>query len=258
MIYKYLVIEDNPREIELLDILMQEYPEFQKTIVTCDFKEGIKEILKQKPDLVFLDVELPNFTGFELLKELQNHLQELPEIIMATAYEKYAMGAVNEEILYYLLKPIDPDEHFKAINRFLIKKAKQNKEIAIKTNKGYFFLNFDDIFLIKSASNYTYFYTKNLQYIMVSKTMKEYEPFLSDEFIRVHKSYIINSKFLKFLNTTKKKVQLAVPKLTSLDTKDAFINYFTDLLCEENNIEIPIGDVYLDKVKNSVLFNKIN
>ena len=163
-----------------------------------------------------------------------------------------------DQCVYYLLKPIDPDEHFKAINRFLIKKAKQNKEIAIKTNKGYFFLNFDDIFLIKSASNYTYFYTKNLQHIMVSKTMKEYEPFLSDEFIRVHKSYIINSKFLKFLNTTKKKVQLAVPKLTSLDTKDAFINYFTDLLCEENNIEIPIGDVYLDKVKNSVLFNKIN
>ncbi|HMU98463.1 MAG TPA: response regulator transcription factor [Chitinophagales bacterium] len=258
MVYKYLVIEDNPREIELLDILMQEYPEFQKTIVTCDFKEGIKEILKQKPDLVFLDVELPDFTGFELLKELQNHLQELPEIIMATAHEKYAIDAVNKDILYYLLKPIDPDELIIAINRFYIKKAKTNKSITIKTNKGFSFLNFDDIFLIKSASNYTCFYTRTLQQIVVSKTMKEYELFLNEDFLRIHKSYTINTKYIRFLNVGKKRVQLSIPELKNLDAKDNFFDHFLDSLCEENNIELPIGDVYMEKVKNSVLYSKIN
>ncbi|HRP90153.1 MAG TPA: LytTR family DNA-binding domain-containing protein [Edaphocola sp.] len=257
MVFKYLVIEDNPREIETLDLLMKDYPEFQKTIVSCDKREGLQAVLKYKPDLIFLDVELPDFTGFDFIKLLKSQLQTLPEIIMATAHEKYAITAVNEEILYYLLKPIDPDELFMGINRFLKKKAKSQKAITIKTNKGYFFLPFDDICLIKSSSNYTYFFTKEAQQIVVSKTMKEYEPFLTDDFQRVHKSYIINTVYLRFLNTSKKKIQLFVPEWSDIEIKHSGLDAIADLFIEENNLEIPIGDAFFDNVKNSILYNKI-
>ncbi len=257
MIYKYLVIEDNPTAIETLKLLMAEYDEFQETIITCDKKEGIKAVLTHKPDLIFLDVELPDFTGFEFIKELRNQLQELPEIIMSTAHEKYALNAVNEDILYYMMKPVDPDDLFMAINRFRIKKAKAQKAITIKNQKGYSFLNFDDIFLIKSSSNYTYFYTKDLQKVVVSKTMKEFEPYLNEQFLRVHKSYIVNTNFIRFLNTTKKKLQLAISELTDLNPRDESLQALNDLIIEENNLEIPIGEAFLEKVKNSVLYNKI-
>jgi two-component system LytT family response regulator len=257
MLYKYLQIEDNPAAAETLNILMKDYDEFQETIISCDLKEGIRSIITHKPDLIFLDVELPDFTGFDFLKQLRNNLQELPEIIMTTAHEKYALNAVNEEILYYLLKPLDPDELFTAINKFKIKKAKAKKALTIKNQKGYSFLDFDDIFLIRSSSNYTYFYTTTLQSILVSKTMKEFEPYLSDQFLRTHKGFIINTKYIRFLNTTRKKLQLAIPQLLSLKSTDDFLLPINDLLVEDNNLEIPIGEAFLDKVKNSVLYNKI-
>ncbi len=257
MLYKYLMIEDNPTAVQTLELLMEEYDEFEKTIVSCDLKEGTKAILTHKPDLIFLDVELPEFTGFDFIKNLRNHLQELPEIIMMTAHEKYALNAVNEQILYYLVKPIDPDELFMGINKFKSKKAKINKEIAVKNQKGYSFLKFDDIFLIKSSSNYTYFYTKDLQKVLISKTMKEFEPFLGEQFMRIHKSYIVNTKYIRFLNTTKKRLQLAIPELTQINPKDESLLPLNDILVEDNNLEVPIGESFLDRVKNSVLYNKI-
>lgn len=255
--YKYLMIEDNPTAIETLNLLMTDFEEFQGTIVSCDLKEGIKGVLTHKPDLIFLDVELPDFTGFEFLKALRSYLHELPEIVMMTAHEKYALNAVNEEVLYYMLKPIDPDELFLAVNKFKIKKAKAQKAITIKNQKGYSFLSFDDIFLVESSSNYTHFYTKTLKNVVVSKTMKEFEPYLSDQFMRVHKSFIVNTEYIKFLNTTRKKIQLALPEYVpgQADEKP-FIN-ISHLILDGNILEIPIGESYLEKVKNSVLFNKI-
>lgn len=257
MIYKYLQIEDNPTAAETIKILMGEFDDFQESIISCDLKEGIKAILTHKPDLVFLDVELPGFTGFEFLKTLRNHLNDLPEIIMTTAHEKYALSAVNEEILYYLLKPVDPDELFLAINKFRIKKAKAQKSITIKNQKGYSFLEFDDIFLIRSSSNYTYFYTTNFQSVLVSKTMKEFEPYLNESFIRTHKGFIVNTSFIRFLNTTKKVLQIAVPGLSDLPSDHEFILPLNDLLSEERFLDIPIGEAFLDRVKNSVLYKKI-
>ena len=70
MQYKYLQIEDNPKAAESLDLLMSEYEDFIPTLNSCDLNEGIKAILTHKPDLIFLDVELPNFTGFDFLTKL--------------------------------------------------------------------------------------------------------------------------------------------------------------------------------------------
>lgn len=257
MIYKYLMIEDNPTAMQTLQLLMQDYDDFQPTIVSCDLKEGIKAVLTHKPNLIFLDVELPGFTGFDFIKALRNHLQDLPDIIMTTAHEKYALHAVNEEVLYYMMKPVDPDDLFMAINKFRIKQAKKQKAITIKNQKGYSFIGFDDIFLIRSSSNYTYFYTTDLQKVLISKTMKEFEPFLTEQFLRVHKSFIVNTAFIKFLNITKKRILLSVPELKNIKSSDERLLPLNDVLVEENDLEIPIGEAFVDKVRNSVVYNTI-
>jgi len=254
--YKYLIIEDNPAAAEALQLLMDDFEEFQGTVVVSQLKEGIKAVLTHKPDLVFLDVELPDFTGFDFLRTLRNHLQELPEIIMSTAHEKYALNAVNEDILFYLMKPVDPDELLIAINRFRIKRARVQKAITVKTQKGYSFLSLEDIFLVKSSSNYTCFYTRDLQQVVVSKTMKEFEPYLQEGFLRVHKSYIVNTRFIRYLHTAKRRIQLFVPEMGELSMGSDFIRSLNELVIEGSSLEIPIGDAYQEKVRNSIMYNK--
>lgn len=255
MQYNYAHIEDNPTAIETLRLLMKDFKEYKEVAVSCDLREGIRSIIIQKPDLIFLDVELPGFTGFDFIKSLRESMKELPTIIMSTSHEKYALNAINEDVFYYLLKPIDPDELQKALHKFHEKKAKSHNEITIKTKDGYGFLSLSDIFLIKSSSNYTFFYTLDFDKKLVSKTMKEFEPYLNDQFLRVHKSYIINIKFLHRLNTTKKKIQLLIPELTENNNQN--LMGISENILDKNILELPIGEVYLERVKTAILYNKI-
>lgn len=253
MDFKYLVVEDNPSAAESLILFMEDYPEYKLTSVEKELKPCIRAVLQQNPDLIFLDVDLGDFTGFDFIKELRTHLNELPPIIMTTGNDKHAMKAVNEDVLYFLLKPIDPDDLFLALNKFKTKRASNAKQIAIKHQKGYTFLQMQDILFLESSSNYTIFYTTNLEKVIVSKTMKEYESSLSNEFLRIHKSFIINDNYVKLLNTTKKKIYLQIPQ--GIEAKDmSFLPY---PLQEDNTIEMPIGESYLDIVKNSIIYNKI-
>lgn len=87
--------------------------------------------------------------------------------------------------------------------------------------------------------------------------MKEFEPYLTEQFLRVHKSYIVNTKYIRFLNTTRKRLQLRIPELTELSPDTESLQHLNNILIEENNLEIPIGEAFLDKEKNSVLYNKI-
>lgn len=255
MEYKYLVIEDNPQAAQTLSLLMEDFPQFKMIDITHDLKTGIKLVLNHKPDLIFLDVELPTFTGFEFIQELRKHLQVLPAIIMSTAHDKYALSAVNENVLHYLLKPVDPDELMIALNKFKNLHVDAAKQLTIKNQKGYSFLNFDDILLLESSSNYTNFYTTNLEKITISKTMKEYESQLSKAFLRIHKSFIVNTQYIKFLNTTKKRLILQIPDHMMLKNTKG-ISFTIDML-DDRTIEIPIGESYLDIVRNSILYNKI-
>lgn len=257
--YKYLIIEDNPAAIETLQLLLEEYDDFQSTIVSHDLKEGVKAVLTYKPDLVFLDVELPGFTGFDFIKLLRTYLKELPSIIMMTAHEKYALPAVNEEVLYYLLKPLDIDELFVALTKFRIKKAETQKSIAIKTTKGYSFFAFEQLLFVKSASNYTCFYTTSMQREIASKTMKEFEPYLGAHFLRVHKSYIVNTAFVELLHIGRKKLQLRLDhQLVETVRQTKSLPELSEIITPDHKIEIPIGEAFFEKVRNSILYNTLS
>ena len=240
MNFNYIIVEDNLGALQNLQSALKPFSNFKEIGTAHTLAKGIALTLSTKPHIIFLDVELGNENGFELIKEIRQFTTEMPYIIMTTGVDKYAKKAVNTDVLYFLEKPIDPDELVIALNKFEKKYLELQKHITIKNTEGHFFMHLETIQYIKSEINYCNIFRANQSPMLVSKTLKEIEKILPNQFVRIHKSYIVNSQFVQMLNTTKKKIKLS---------------------CHSENIEIlelPIGNSYLEIVKNKLLTAKAN
>ncbi len=214
-----VIIDDEKKCVSLLKHLIENHCKDINVVGEAESAaQGLQVIQQHKPDLVFLDIEMPDKTGFELLKSL-------PEInfdiIFTTAYNHYAIKAIRFSALDYLLKPVDLDELKNALARVYKKHQKagpqQNVDvlmsnikspqpnfsrISLSTQDGLVILHVDEIIYCEASGTYTIFYLKNREKIIVSKTLKEYEELLKDHsFFRVHNSFLIN------LNEVKKYVK---------------------------------------------------
>jgi two-component system LytT family response regulator len=172
-------------------------------------KDGVEKIKTLKPDLVFLDVSMPDGTGFDLLEQVQGQKFDL---IFATASDQHAIKAIKYSACDYLLKPIDIDELKIAIDKVLekksgspnmdnlnfliqqLKKADDNfQKITLPTGNAYEIVAIKDIIRCEADASYTTFYLLDKRKIMVSFGLKHYEELLpSNEFIRVHHQHLIN------------------------------------------------------------------
>jgi two-component system LytT family response regulator len=171
-------------------------------------------ITNNEPDLVFLDIEMPNGNAFDLLEKFKEiHFN----IIFVTAYDHYAIKAIKFSAIDYILKPIDPEELMKAVSRFeaqlenkklLDKKFKtllsnvkpenKLKKVGIPDGDGLVFINLSEIIRCDSDGNYTYFLLTNGKKIIASRTLGEYEQmFNEDNFFRIHRSHLINLEHVK-------------------------------------------------------------
>lgn len=170
--------------------------------------EALKEIQSIKPDVLFLDVEMPNLNGFQFLEQLG---QFEFEVIFVTAYNMYTLDALRANALDYLLKPVDPEELECAINKLFKKVQAKSKmsdvpytahphpslKIALPTLEGIYFIKKEEIIKVEAMSNYSIFYIINKSKIIVSKTLKEYETLLvEDSFVRVNRSVIVNLNYI--------------------------------------------------------------
>jgi two-component system LytT family response regulator len=168
---------------------------------------GAKCINELKPDLVFLDIQMKDGSGFDLLEILPVKNFKL---IFTTASDEYALKAFKFSAVDYLLKPIDPDELMDAVNRVehqekaseRISLLKENlnhpKRIALNTLDKIHIVQVAEIVRCESSVNYTMFYFTDDTKLLVTKTLKEFDQLLSDhDFIRVHQSHLINVKFIK-------------------------------------------------------------
>lgn len=179
---------------------------------------GIEAIKKNIPDLVFLDVEMPDGTGFDLLKKLPSIDFK---IIFVSGYEGFAIKAFKTSAIDYLLKPIDAKELIEAVKKaeqaidkdlvnlklntlFLnLERPKNSQKIILKTNDKIFSVNVQDIVRCQGDLNYTTFYFLDGTKIMVSKVLKDYEDILTDMgFFRTHQSHLINMSYFDYLNKT--------------------------------------------------------
>ena len=212
---KALIIDDEHIAVNVLTLMIERHvPEITTVKSITNPAQALDFISQYKPDIVFLDIEMPYQNGFELLKSLP----EISfEIVFTTAYDKYAIQAIKFSALDYLLKPIDADELRETFNRFVQKTiVNQNKDAAVKnllenlqqkdaayhklallTSNGIQFFLPQNIIRCEGMSNYTKFYFSNHPNITTSKTIKEYEEILlPHRFIRIHKSHLINSDFV--------------------------------------------------------------
>ncbi|NNF34097.1 MAG: response regulator transcription factor [Saprospiraceae bacterium] len=206
-----IIIDDEPDCIQSLERDIAEYCKTLEVICTCNnAKEGIKAIHKNKPDVVFLDIEMPIINGFELLSLLPDIDFE---IIFTTAYDKFALQAFKVSAVDYLLKPIDPEELINAVNKlnrnhdekigegriqFLLKHLEeldQNnvRRIALPTFEGLEFILLNDILYCESDGTYSILHFTNGHKMIISKPLLYLEEVLCDyHFFRVHNSFIIN------------------------------------------------------------------
>jgi len=217
-----IIIDDEQHCISRLEQLLRE--NFSQTIHLAGSFQTVEEaftgIKKIQPGLVFLDVQIHDKTGFDLLQQLD---QINFEIIFTTAYEKYAVQAFRFSALDYLLKPVDEHELKTAVNKLnqLISKTDtanrldvlfhnlknlqgSSKRICVPVVNGFVFLQVNEIIRCQSEINYTTIFLKDGKHLVVAKTLKEFEAILSEyNFFRVHNSHMINLNFIKSYNKGK-------------------------------------------------------
>lgn len=241
MNFNYIIVEDNLGALQNLQSALKQHSNFKEIGTAHTLSKGITLALSTKPHIIFLDVELGNENGFDLIKEIRQFTTEMPFIIMTTGVDKYAKKAVNTDVLYFLEKPIDPYELVIALYKFEKKYLDLQKHITIKNTEGHFFMQLEDILYIQSDNNCCKIFKKDNTQMFVTKTLKEMETILPLPFIRVHKSYIVNTQFIHMINTAKKMLIINTPNNPKSKLE-----------------ELSISDLYMETVKQTLLVAKSN
>ncbi|MEO1516009.1 MAG: LytTR family DNA-binding domain-containing protein [Bacteroidota bacterium] len=207
---KVVIVDDEQNSRELLTSMLQMYQEEVQLLGSAhDVKSGIQLITEVRPDLVFLDIEMPGGDGFEILNAFDSLFFK---VIIVTGYDQYAIRAIKYAALDYLLKPIDLEELEMAIQklkrqagkdetenvRFLKSNYEQKKQpnlqqIILPGHKKYIIVPFANIISIEARGNYTVFHLENKETHTVAHSLSYYEELLpTNVFFRIHKSYIVN------------------------------------------------------------------
>lgn len=234
---KAIIIDDENKARRLIQTLIQENcPEIHYIFEAEDLESGIQSIKTNQPDIVFLDIEMPKYSGLQILDFFENEEINF-QIIFVTAYNEYAIQAFKLAATDYLLKPIDKKEFIEAVNK--AKNNIENKEvthkiedlkkvfqqmalnkIALEIPKGIIFTSHDDILYFEADGMYTNVYLKGKEPQLICKPLKHFAQQLETKsiFYKPHRSYLINLKYLK-----------------ELSKKDGFY------LIMENNKSIPLA-----------------
>jgi len=214
-----LLIDDDSNLRAGMKGLLEMYAPNIKILGEADsVKAGITAIAAYKPDVVFLDIQLGDGTGFDILEQLtQKHGKLTSHVVFITAHEEYAVKAFRFSALDYLLKPVDPEDLRKVVEKItkvlanndsyahidlllenIRKKVDKFKRIALSTSDGIHLFEVSDIIRLESQDNYTKFYIKDNKPVLIAKTLKEYEDLLSEQgFERIHQSHLINLAYLR-------------------------------------------------------------
>ncbi len=211
-----VIIEDEKRSANLLKNILKEYcPNVNLLGEAASVETGLELFTKVKPALVFLDVQMPDGTGFDLLEKLP---EKKFQIIFTTAHDHYALRAIKFSAIDYLLKPISIVDVKAAVEKVVSKSSddviqnnislliknlsggvsKQPDKIALPTMNGHVFVNINDIIRFEAEGSYTYVCLVNKEKVLVSRTLKEFENFVDEnEFVRIHHAHLVNMHHVK-------------------------------------------------------------
>lgn len=209
--FKCIIVDDEKLARDLLKEYMEDHTDLELIGEAAKGKEAVSLINKQKPDLVFLDVQMPGMDGFEVLEQLDHH----PQVIFSTAYDQYALEAFDKNATDYLLKPIDQERFGRSIDRAierlnnndnnlaqLIATVKDQesaylKSLFVQKSEKFHHINVEDIVNLEASGDYTIIITERDQYLSSSGISKVEAKLNPEKFIRIHRSTIINLDYLK-------------------------------------------------------------
>lgn len=227
-----IIVDDEEAARDVLENLLLRFCPQVEVIAKCEnVILAVEEIKKQKPDLVFLDIEMPNYSGFEIVSFFEKINFE---IIFVTAYDQYAIRAFEVAAIDYLLKPVDIARLKNAVDRVVQQcnieqqsqrlsllsstlKDKQLKNIVVTDKGQQHIITIDNIIAIEAQESYCTIHTTHKTYV-VSKNLKHFETVLGSltQFFRVHKSWLVNKEFVKHYSKSDLIIQLSNGLTTKL------------------------------------------
>jgi two-component system, LytTR family, response regulator len=208
-----ILIDDELSSLQNLKQKLEEYCKSVKVLATAQQpEEALFLIRHHKPDVLFLDIEMPRMSGFRMLEELGNYDAE---IIFTTAYNHYAIDAIRSSAFDYLVKPVSIQDLQNAVNRMLSIHSRRTRErinvlkesmsdiktqenkIAVPTTEGLEFVLIHNIIRIESSSNYSKLFLVNKQTLLVTRLLKDFEDLLLPyRFFRIHNSHLVNLQYI--------------------------------------------------------------
>lgn len=210
---KACIIDDEANSREVLELMLREnHSDIDIVASASNIRDGFELIQKNKPDILFLDIEMPGGNGFELVKKLKD---PVPEIIFCTAYGHYAIKAIECSALAYLLKPVSSQKLHEALEKARMKSnplqrslqmnvlqeqlnsTKEATRFLLNTVEDVKVIRFEDVVCCIAESNYTKIHLIDGTKVLASKTLKEFEVILCrPNFFRIHHSSLINLNFI--------------------------------------------------------------
>ena len=207
--FRTIIIDDERLAREELKSLLKDYHEIEIIDEAKNGEEGIQKIKEHKPDLIFLDINMPGLNGFEMIK----HLEEIPRVIFVTAYDEYALKAFEVSALDYILKPVDPErlkegipkltsseDDFVSSQQLVITRKDRvlntSDKVFIKDGEKCWFIELSKVRMLESDGNYVKVYFDNFRPLIL-RSLNSFEERLDPEFFfRANRKYIINLKWV--------------------------------------------------------------
>ena len=224
-----IIIDDTPTAIDALKSKLEHFEDITVVATASNGKDGIEAIKTHKPDLLFLDIQMPELSGLEFARLLPQQTR----IVFTTAFDRYALDGYKVNAVDYLLKPISYKDFMKTVNKVInlvcrehvCKILNQDKYIYVKSDYKLHRVMFDHILYIEGVKDYVKFYVENERKSILSlMNMKNLEDYLPQpQFMRVHRSFIVNTQ-----------------KISQIDRGRIVVN----------DIYIPVSESYKERVQN--------
>ncbi len=222
---KVIIIDDEFLARSMVKEYLKKHPQLEIMAECSDGFEGLKAIQEHEPDLIFLDIQMPKISGFEMLELVENP----PAVIFATAFDEYAIKAFEAHAIDYLLKPFDQERFDKAITKFMAQNRPtatestkallndaqlpgSNSRIVVKNGSKIKIIPVQEVLYLEAADDFVKIFTKE-GYYLKNKTMSFFESFLpADMFVRSHRSFIVNIQEITRIDPYEKDGHVAILK----------------------------------------------